>query len=189
MGDEAGVRLVKRYPNRKLYDLTKRHYVTLEGLQRLVGQGEEVKVVDQKTGQDVTSLTLAQILLEGLRQRTAQIPRPLLVQLVRLTAGPDLKPSAPSSGGLGRAREEAEKIVRRLLGRGRLSLEEAMALRQEIVHSWTGLLSEAQSGLESGLHRLLGDHSPSRRKQRAPKVTKRGRTRPRSTYPRAVRHS
>ena len=43
-------------------------------------------MLDQKTGDDLTSLTLAQILLEGLRQRTARIPRLLLVQLVRLSA-------------------------------------------------------------------------------------------------------
>jgi polyhydroxyalkanoate synthesis regulator phasin len=120
-----------------------------------VGSGLEVRVVDQKTGDDVTSLTLAQILLEGLRQRTARIPQPLLVQLVRLTAAPARR-SATASGGSQRALDEAEKIVRDLLARGRLSLEEAVALRQEIVRSWSGLLSEAQAGLREFLDGVRG---------------------------------
>jgi polyhydroxyalkanoate synthesis repressor PhaR len=154
MGDERGRRLIKRYANRKLYDLAERRYVTLDELQSLVARGVDVAVEDQRTGEDVTSLTLAQILLEGQRQRTALIPKAILVQLVRLTAASPAS-ATEAAPGAHRARDEAERIVRDLLGRGRLTLEEAMALRHEIVSSWSDLLSEAQAGLEAGLGRLL----------------------------------
>ena len=150
-------RLIKRYDNRKLYDVKERRYVTLDQLQGFVAGGEEVTVLDQKTGSDLTSLTLAQILLEGLRQRTAKIPRSLLVQLVRLQSRPGSgKPWPTPQEAAQRTREEAEKIVGGLLARGRLSLEEGIALRHDIVQSVGHLVTEAQSGLESGIHRLFG---------------------------------
>ena len=150
-------RLIRRYDNRKLYDVAERRYVTLDEVQGFVAAGEEVTVLDQKTGSDLTSLTLAQILLEGLRQRTARIPRSLLVQLVRLQSlpGPGKHWPTPQEAAQ-RTREEAEKIVGGLLARGRLSLEEGIALRHDIVQSVGHLVSEAQAGLESGIHRLFG---------------------------------
>ena len=53
----AGERVIKRYENRKLYDPQARRYVTLEGLGELVARGEDVRVVDQKTGEDLTTVT------------------------------------------------------------------------------------------------------------------------------------
>jgi polyhydroxyalkanoate synthesis repressor PhaR len=154
---EGRGRTIRRYDNRKLYDVAERRYVTLDELRGLVAEGEEVTVLDQKTGDDLTSLTLAQILLEGLRQRTARIPRSLLVQLVRLQAAPGPgKPWPTPKEAAQRTREEAEKIVAGLLARGRLSLDEAIALRHDIVQSVGHLVSEAQAGLESGIHRLFG---------------------------------
>lgn len=176
MKETSGPRLVRRYGNRKLYDLAARAYVTLEDLRDLVCRGEDLRVLDQKTGEDLTSLTLAQILLEAQRARTARIPRPLLVQLVRLSAGSGAGPGATPRDAVHRARAEAEKIAGGLLARGRLSLEEAMALRREIVRSVSGLVAEAQAGLEAGVHRLLGDARTARGSRRvvAPAPRRRG---------------
>ena len=152
---EQGGAVIRRYDNRKLYDVAARRYVTLDELQALVAGGEEVTVLDQKTGEDLTSLTLAQILLEGLRQRTARIPR----LLAQLSASEPARPGpalADGPGGGAAAREEAERIAGGLLARGRLTLDEAMALRHEIVQSVGHLVTEAQAGLESGIHRLFG---------------------------------
>ena len=43
--------IVKRYPNRKLYDTEAKQYVTLEGIAELIRQGQEVHVVDNATGE------------------------------------------------------------------------------------------------------------------------------------------
>ena len=151
-------RPIRRYGNRKLYDAAARRYVTLEDVARLVANGHDVEVVDQRTGEDLTSLTLAQVLLEGVKQGVSRIPHQVLTRLIRIA-------SAPSSAwgewpepqdAASRARQEAEKIVSRVLGRGgRLSLDDALALRQDLGQMVHRLVVEAQSGVESRLRGLL----------------------------------
>jgi polyhydroxyalkanoate synthesis repressor PhaR len=75
--------IVKKYGNRRLYDTSDSRYITLEELADKVRQGEEVRVVDAKTGEDLTASTLTQILVEG-RGAARLLPVPLLIQLVRL---------------------------------------------------------------------------------------------------------
>ena len=55
--------IIKKYANRKLYDTRTSRYVTLEGIAGLVRDGHEIKVVDRETGQDLTQVTLSQIVL------------------------------------------------------------------------------------------------------------------------------
>jgi hypothetical protein len=55
--------LIKKYANRKLYDTRTSSYITLEGIAGLVRDGHEIKVVDRDTGQDLTQVTLSQIVL------------------------------------------------------------------------------------------------------------------------------
>lgn len=75
--------IIKRYANRKLYDTRASRYVTLEEIEELIRQGQEVKVVDADTGDDLTTLTLAQILLESERNRRGYLPAAFLHQLVK----------------------------------------------------------------------------------------------------------
>ena len=58
------MRTIKRYSNRKLYDTTERHYVTLTDVASFVRKGDEVQVTDYVTQADLTAQTLAQILFE-----------------------------------------------------------------------------------------------------------------------------
>ena len=57
-------RLIKRYSNRKLYDTESSTYVTLEDVEGMVRQGEDLRIVDNPTGDDITGATLAHIVLE-----------------------------------------------------------------------------------------------------------------------------
>ena len=57
-------RIVKRYSNRKLYDTESSTYITLEDVEEMVREGEEVQIVDNSSGEDITSATLAHIVLE-----------------------------------------------------------------------------------------------------------------------------
>jgi polyhydroxyalkanoate synthesis repressor PhaR len=75
--------LIKKYSNRRLYDTSDSRYITLEELAEKVRKGEEVHVVDAKTGEDLTAATLTQIIVEG-RGAAKLLPVPLLIQLVRL---------------------------------------------------------------------------------------------------------
>lgn len=78
------IRLIKRYESRKLYDTEESRYVSLEEIATWVRQGQEVKVVDNATGSDVTSQTLTQIILDEGRRGTSFLPSDLLHDLVRV---------------------------------------------------------------------------------------------------------
>jgi len=148
-------KVIKRYDNRKLYDAEARRYVTLGELGRLVVEGAELKVVDQKTGEDLTTLVLAQVILEGIKEKTASIPRQVLARLVRFGLRNAFADWPRPQEFAGRARREAERIAEGLISRGRLTLEEALNLRQEITGTVQRLVTEAQQGLEGRLRGLL----------------------------------
>jgi polyhydroxyalkanoate synthesis repressor PhaR len=75
--------VIKRYSNRKLYDTQESRYVTLEEIEEMVRGGKEISVVDASSGEDLTSVTLAQIILENERNRRAVLPSAFLHQLVK----------------------------------------------------------------------------------------------------------
>jgi len=75
--------VIKRYSNRKLYDTQESRYVTLEELEELIRAGKEISVVDVSTGEDLTSVTLAQIILENERNHRATLPTAFLHQLIK----------------------------------------------------------------------------------------------------------
>jgi polyhydroxyalkanoate synthesis repressor PhaR len=75
--------LIKKYSNRKLYDQTHSEYVTLDQIATLIREGNEVKVVDATTGEDLTSVTLAQVILENERSHKTAFPAPFLHQLIK----------------------------------------------------------------------------------------------------------
>lgn len=73
---------IKRYTNRKLYDIDARRYVTLEEIGQLVRSGEEVRVVDYATGADLTTTTLVQVLFDEQKRSSNFLPLALLTRLV-----------------------------------------------------------------------------------------------------------
>lgn len=79
----AMTRLVKRYGNRKLYDTSDSRYVTLDEIGRWVKAGEDVKILENDTGEDLTAVTFAQIILEEERKKTGLLSLGLLRQLIQ----------------------------------------------------------------------------------------------------------
>jgi polyhydroxyalkanoate synthesis repressor PhaR len=76
-------RLVKRYSNRKLYDTSESRYVTLDEISRWVKAGEDVKIVENESGEDLTAVTFAQIILEEERKKNGYLSLPLLRNLIQ----------------------------------------------------------------------------------------------------------
>lgn len=58
------VRIIKKYPNRRLYDTTQSAYITLEGVREMIVEHERFQVIDSKTGKDITRTILLQIIGE-----------------------------------------------------------------------------------------------------------------------------
>ncbi|MBW2269051.1 MAG: hypothetical protein JRH16_10760 [Deltaproteobacteria bacterium] len=72
--------LIKRYANRKLYNTETSRYITLKGISQLLEDGDEVRVIDNETGEDITNVALSQILVES--ERTGrEVPRTLFTDL------------------------------------------------------------------------------------------------------------
>ncbi|HTR25403.1 MAG TPA: polyhydroxyalkanoate synthesis regulator DNA-binding domain-containing protein [Terriglobales bacterium] len=74
--------LIKKYGNRRLYDTAGSRYVNLDDLAALVRQGKDVKVVDAKSGRDLTRVVLTQIITEDAKDKPTGLPLELLRQLI-----------------------------------------------------------------------------------------------------------
>ena len=122
------IRLVKRYGSRKLYDTEESRYVHLEELAAWIRQGQELKVVDNTTGEDVTAQTLTQIISEEGRRGRSALPESVLHEIIRfgqhavsegvgrLQTGVDrvMRASVDRLAPLRQAREEMDQLRRRL---------------------------------------------------------------------------
>ena len=75
--------VIKRYSNRKLYDTQESRYVTLEEIEEMIRGGKEIQVVDAGSGDDLTSVTLTQIILESERNHRGTLPSAFLHQLIK----------------------------------------------------------------------------------------------------------
>ena len=122
------IRLIKRYGSRKLYDTEESRYVSLDELAGWIRSGQHIRVIDNKTADDVTSQTLTQIISEEGRKGTALLPNDLLHELIRigeqavssgveqLQTGMDrlVQASIDRIGPVRRAREEMARLRARL---------------------------------------------------------------------------
>jgi polyhydroxyalkanoate synthesis repressor PhaR len=124
-------KVIKRYTNRKLYDTVESRYVTLEEIAEMIKGGAEVKVVDNRTKDDLTAVTLAQIIFEE-EKKTSKMSLGTLLGLIRHGstvaqqivdgAGGDLR------GKVDAVRQAAETRVQSLLARGQQTGERAREL-------------------------------------------------------------
>lgn len=105
-------RLVKRYPNRKLYDTLSSRYVTLEEIADMIREGEDVQVIDNKTQDDLTSVTLTQIIFEQEKQKKSLLPLPTLRSIIQSGGGKIVDFVSTGVSSISHAREEAEKKLK-----------------------------------------------------------------------------
>ncbi|HXZ79488.1 MAG TPA: polyhydroxyalkanoate synthesis regulator DNA-binding domain-containing protein [Terriglobales bacterium] len=77
--------VIRKYGNRRLYDTSTSRYINLDDIAALVRNGKEVQVIDAKTGEDLTRLTLTQIISEDVKNQPSGLPLELLRQLIVAT--------------------------------------------------------------------------------------------------------
>ena len=139
---------IKKYANRKLYDTTDKRYISLAEIGELVKRGDEVSIVDNTTGEDLTSAILAQLLARDRRETVEEVPSGLLAQLIRKGGG--------TLGGYARkyaafwhntmtlAEDEVEKLIGLLVKDKEITEKEGKTLKKEIlgyadnVKGWIG---------------------------------------------------
>ena len=74
--------LIKKYGNRRLYDTSDSRYINLDDIATLIREGRQVKVIDVTTDEDVTRVTLTQIITEDAKDKPTGLPLELLRQLI-----------------------------------------------------------------------------------------------------------
>lgn len=110
-------KVIKRYTNRKLYDTVESRYVTLDEIAEMVKQGIEVKIVDNRTKEDLTSVTLAQIVFEEEKKKN-QMPLSVLREIIR-RPGDSINDfiSTQVSPRVDALKQDAAQRIDKLLGR------------------------------------------------------------------------
>ncbi len=119
-------KVIKRYTNRKLYDTVESRYVTLDEIAAMIKEGVEVRIVDNRTKEDLTSVTLAQIIFEEEKKKN-QMPLSVLREIIRhpgeSLSGFIQKEVTPRVASI---REEAESRLDKLLRRDEKRGEEGV---------------------------------------------------------------
>ncbi len=172
--------VIKRYSNRKLYDAQESRFVTLDELEEMIRAGKEISVLDAATGADVTSVTLAQIILENERTRRGTLPTVFLHQLIKHGQAWQeflLQSFRASLEGMTKNQREADRVFREWAARagwvtpkeGRSEVrkpekpnEEAETLRDEV-----SALRDKLRVLEERLTQTPKKRGPARRPGRS----------------------
>lgn len=139
--------LIKRYANRKLYNTDTSSYITLKGVAELVEAGKDVCVVDNETGEDISSVTLSQILVDSERSKKA-VPNSVLSDLIQ-KSGDALFDAVKR--GVGDASEGIGELQRNVRSAISSSERDAHSLRE----SWGSLQSEWRAEIDASLHSAL----------------------------------
>lgn len=75
--------IIKKYSNRRLYDTSHKRYVTLEEIANLIKEGNEIKVIDSQTDEDITKVILMQVVLESEKNKEDILPTSFLHMLIK----------------------------------------------------------------------------------------------------------
>jgi len=151
--------LIKRYANRKLYNTETSSYITLKGIGELVELGEDVRVVDNESGEDISSVTLSQILVDS--ERSARgVPQSVLSDLIQ--KGGDALFDAVKRG-VGDASESIDELQRNVRSAISTHEEDALTLRK----TWESLRREWRAdfdaSLQTAVERVFGSLDLPRR--------------------------
>lgn len=131
------MRVIKRYSNRKLYDTDKSSYVTLDEIAEMVRNGDDVSIIDNKTGEDLTRVTLAQILFEEEKRDRRGLPLNTLRLIIQSPTDLLSRLRVPVQ----EIREETQKQVERIR-------ERAHDKQEEVIAPVRGLVQRNVDGLQ-----------------------------------------
>jgi polyhydroxyalkanoate synthesis repressor PhaR len=158
MSQEHKTRVIKRYANRKLYDTEDSRYVTLDEIAALVKAQQEVQILDNRTGEDLTEVTLAQILFEEQKKQKTRMPLGLLKDLIS-TSGDTIteflqrKVAQPVQT----FRDQAEKKVDEIRRKSETTVEDKARQVREFFTSTQRSLDEIQRKLDDRIQGVLAN--------------------------------
>ena len=167
-------RVIKRYANRKLYDTQRSRYVTLDQIADMIRSGDDVKIVDNNSKEDLTTVTLAQIIFEEEKKQKSFLPlnamrniiqsggeriEELVSQAQKKVSGvfsrkhPDRSPSPTGTNGeVEAAPEEAPEETEPREGAGALrEFREWIESSQQRIEDWQKKMDERVRHLVEGI--------------------------------------
>jgi len=130
-------RIIKRYQNRKLYDTSQSRYVTLNDIADMIKTGDDIKIIDNQSKEDLTSLTLTQIIFEQEKKKKSLLPLSTLRSIIQ--NGPSQVVDYVTSKAdevvhsITQARDDVEDYIEKMIKKGDLSLEEMRTLLRTFV--------------------------------------------------------
>ena len=145
---QLAMRIIKRYSNRKLYDTEESRYVTLNEIAGMVKGGLEVRIIDNTTKEDITSVTLAQIILEeekNLGETHLNVLRKIIQSGGDTISGFIARKVQPQSVTM---RGEAERKIERLARRGGVTVKDGRKVLKEFADSAQKSIDELQKRID-----------------------------------------
>ena len=128
---------IKRYPNRKLYNTTSKKYITLDGIAGLIREGEELEIVDHSSGEDLTAVTLTQIIFEQEKKHSGFLPRSVLTGLVQAGGETITSLRRNLASPLDLIHHVDQEIARRLqilADRGEIEVKDSREMRRKLLN-------------------------------------------------------
>lgn len=128
--------IIKRYQNRKLYDTQNSTYVTLDDIANMIKVGEDVKIIDNKSKNDLTSVTLTQIIFEEEKKNKSLLPLVALRKIIQEGGGTikDFFEKTIDTGvtSISKAKEGAGEVIDRI--KDKFTPDEEGNILQEVLH-------------------------------------------------------
>ncbi|KPL18147.1 MAG: hypothetical protein AMJ92_09450 [candidate division Zixibacteria bacterium SM23_81] len=146
-------RLIKRYANRRLYDVQAKKTITLEGLADLIKKDQDVVVVDNRTKQDITLPTLLQVLSVEAREWKESLPSPKVARELIVKGGETMvdlvkKAMLAGIGAFAVTKEKVEELVDDLIKKGEMSKDERAKFVRELVDKAEARSQEAKKWVD-----------------------------------------
>ena len=153
------MRLIKKYANRKLYDISGKRYLTMDRLADLIKSGEEVSVIDNETGEDITAAIVSQLLGREKFRGNKGVPSNVLMQMLRKGPGTlfgyGKKYVSLWQNALLMSRDEIEKLINSLVREKEISESEGRNLKKELVSHTNNLKDWIMENIDQRLSEAL----------------------------------
>ena len=157
----TGLRIIKKYAGRKMYDLKGSKFITLAGIAELLADGEEIMVIDDKTGNDITLMVLTQIILEKQRRGTTTREQSfssisnLLRKIAKMGSNPVFnffeEPIFGHFGIISLTERKLKEMVERLVKIGKVPMGE----KDRILKALLARVEESKRELEKFIREIL----------------------------------
>jgi len=150
-------RLIKRYSNRKLYDTKSSKYVTLAEIASMIKAGDDVTIIVNSTKEDITSTTLAQIIMEeqkNLGSANASILRNIIRsggEKISSFLTQNIHPQLQSM------RRDAEKNLEMLAAKGRFTIKDGRKALKDFAASAKKTADELQKRIDQGIESTISN--------------------------------